>query len=347
LVVDIDDPEHFWCRACGAWGDVLDFVGLVHGVSYLAGQYRLLTGAELQSRIDPKYAEEILRAAGARRRDEIEGAVAPDDLTDEVYGALLDGLTLSDRHRDSVVLRGFEDAALTTRRIKSLAAGLGERVRLCERLAGEGYDLDMIPGFFRVPADSPDAWLRGRWCVGYDGAGVGREAGSLLVPIRNPFGKIARLMIYDDPPARAKGVWPSAFTLSSPGRYCASGGAAGVARVHFAGPEDGGTDPGALYIVDGALTAEIVARDWGVRVAGLPGLGRCVDEALEEARKFSTIDVVIDGADNPHVDALCYKAHALGLQPLYHFWNYKRGGTFNAYLMSGPGEAVSAGALAV
>lgn len=356
LTIEFAGAGRFRCWACGAWGDVFDFVGLLHGASYLAAQYELVTGAKLESQADPKYAAEIREVAAAGRRDEIEGAVAPDEVTDAAYGALLDCLTLSARHRDSVLLRGFTDCALARKNFKSLPADLDARVQLCDALAAEGHNLSLIPGFFRIPADSPDARLRGRWCIGDDrltdrlvGASSRGGTGGLLIPVRNPAGKISRLALYSDVSVRSvlgrpRGTWPPVAVLSTLGHHCTSGGAAGGPRVHYAGPADGGTDPSVLYVVDGALTAEIVARDWNVQVAGLPGLGQCVDEALQKTRKFSAIDVVIDAVDNPHVDGLCREASIRGLHPYYHFWDYRRGGTFNDYLLNGSEGAAAPGA---
>lgn len=343
LKIDLSDPDHFWCTACGAWGDVFDFMGLVHGAARLAKQYELLTGLTLESQVDPRYAAEIGRVAERQRREAIEESVAPDEVCDFTYRALLGLLALYDPNYEWLIERGATDEDCGWRGYRSLQLSTRVRVDICTSLIANGCQLESVPGFFRLPENFTDEGLRGHWCVGVnqwgsDQVALGEvshahEAGGLLIPVRDAQKRIVRLTLQGSPlPSSAsedliENRPPRAAALSlGQCLVSKSGGAAGGARLHHAFPVDHGRHYRVLWIVEGALNADIISGRLNAHVVGVPGFGQLTDELRDVMGGYREVRIALNDYGNAYTENLYYEAGAAGAEVCIVRWDCEGGG---------------------
>lgn len=346
LEVRLSRPDYYFCGACGAGGDVFSFAGLVHGVASLAEQFRKVTGRELSAGASPEYAEAVRRAARFRKEEVLGDASGARNLA-PVYEALLERLPVSEDHfqlvRSHYGLAEEEFLAVwPAHRYRTLPAGIAERMALCDELADDGYDLRGVPGFFRIFGDVPDLGARDRWCVGCDAderrsaGGEMTELAGLVVPVRDPAGRVANLEVHNDPPPRGPQARPRAVWLPERGEFAAgphSGarGSAGGARLHFAPPpRGGGRRSGTLVVAEGALKADVLSFRTGGYVLGVPCFGMLTDETLEVASRYDSLVVVADGGDARRAELLCDEARRLGLKTALRLYELPDGSAFHA-----------------
>ncbi len=151
-----------------------------------------------------------------------------------VYSALLDALTLSSEHRESLERRGLSRAEIDHLQFKSVPPA-HVRAEIARQLARR-FDLCALPGFSLASAE----W---RW----DSSATG-----FFIPYRNEHGQIEGLQIRRWPHATGgdKYIW-----LSSKDK---PGGASSGAPVHFAKPELLARAEEVL-ITEGGLKASIIS----------------------------------------------------------------------------------------
>lgn len=211
--------QTFKCFACGAYGDAVDFIARIQGVT-LTEAARRLKGEDNIVPCRPK------RLPGRRKEQKAEKA-SPKRL-DEVYRALMRYLGLSLSHRDMLLARGFPDELISGGYASLGEQGRSAAIELLSMDFGPG-SLRGVPGFF------------------VDGEGFWKMAGppGLLVPSLDLHGCIAGMQIRVDHSERGKYLW-----LSTPGK---SGGASSGAPYHVCGfYGEGGKE---VWVTEGALKA--------------------------------------------------------------------------------------------
>jgi hypothetical protein len=357
LKIDLAAPDQFQCDSCGASGDVIDYVGALHGVVFLARQIEILTGKSLLSQLPSEYAFDIERVARVSRREEIDRTFAPDSVAASVYQALLDRLPLFDSHYDYLLQCGLSAQDCEVNGYRSLPPDIEARVAVAEDIEASGYSLKSVCGFFRISDDSPDKDRRGRWCIGgdywgrrsvNDDAGPGADlyqAGGFLVPVRDRNGRVIRLVIENDPPppsapVSVKNVWPVASSfLTSAGREGGAGsGASGGARVHYAGKAgfDGGPTS-ALWLTERPLYADVLSSQLRTSVIGVLCYGQLVDEILREASRYKELYITIDNQNMCHVERICQEAVAKNIWASVAEWDFTKTRGFSNVRTGGGG----------
>jgi DNA primase len=188
--------QTYKCFACGAQGDVIDFVARLEGVPPAQAVRRLTTDAGGPR---PAAAPRAVRAPLAHR--------------DAVYRALLAACPLSPAHRAALLARGLPPAVVDGGAYGTLPAGA--RADLAAAVARQGLALRGVPGF---AVDARD----GVWRV------WGRAG--LLIPVRDAAGRIQGVQVRGDAAAGVRYRW-----LSTPPSDRRAGGASSGAPCHVAG----------------------------------------------------------------------------------------------------------------
>jgi hypothetical protein len=340
LVVELSEPEFFHCQVCGAKGGVRAYVeafcapppGTFSINSFMAAA----TESELSRR----------RAAGARSRNNTDRRIAADEEVIKVYECLLCELDLLDQHLEYFVRRELSAKLCSGNEYKSLPASRERRLEICERLLADGHCLEGIPGFFRIPQTVSDPNLRGAWCVGGDEYGrrvfKGKvnglerryEVGGILIPVRDANWQITRFEILNDLPDQGapdtlKALWPPRLSLfTSPDQ--SEGNLTGIARLHWAGPVDGGGEfQEAVWVTDSALKADILAAVFGARVLGVTSFEHLWSEIIEAIINYERIIVALGHQEVFYPARLCREAAKLGIEPSIVNWNFEETITAN------------------
>jgi hypothetical protein len=185
------------CFACGAMGDILDFVARIEDVPTAEAARRIQNMHQAERREPP--ATRTLRA--------------PDVVIDRVYRALIAQLGLSEEHRAALLHRGLSPEAVMEAGYRSLP--VSGRDRVVEDLLRRGVDLGGVPGFARPRKG-------GNWRL-YGQPG-------LLIPVRDLHGAILGCQVRSDQNASSRYRW-----LSTPDTERRAGGASSGAPCHVAG----------------------------------------------------------------------------------------------------------------
>lgn len=210
-----------------------------------------------------------------------EPDIAPPEVRDRGYRALLDALPLSELHRQHLRARGLSPdqvAALYLAGYRTLPESPGRKGAISAAVSAlGGADPLSLPGICR----GKDAWRL-----------VGRAG--LLIPVRDAEGRVIALKIRpDDPGDGGKYVWLSAAS---------HGGAGPGARCHVA---RAASSTGVLRIVEGVLKADVVATlDPSHAVIGLPSCN-AISTAIAAMRALAPARVLLawdgDARENVHV----------------------------------------------
>ena len=223
----------FKCFACGAMGDILDFVARIEDVPAAEAARRIQNMHRIERR-DPPPAR-MLRA--------------PDVVIDRVYRALIAQLGLTEEHRAALLHRGLSPEAVTEAGYRSLP--VSGRGRVVEDLLRRGVDLGGVPGFARPRKG-------GAWRL-YGQPG-------LLIPVRDLHGAILGCQVRSDQNASSRYRW-----LSTPDTERRAGGASSGAPCHVAGQGFLGGRP-TLWITEGPLKADVTSHRLSVPVLGVAGV---------------------------------------------------------------------------
>lgn len=171
----LSTPDRFYCFGCTASGDVLDFIHYFYGKTSLDEQVGFLTGKGLGELARGLSSFELQHAAAERdrRRKELQesqsGAVneqesVNNEAAGRTYEAMLDRLELSLHHLNQINKRGVVVEEAFDLGYRRLHVDRGVRIRLCEELLSDGYNLNGVPEFFRLPQEA-GADAR-RWVLG-------------------------------------------------------------------------------------------------------------------------------------------------------------------------------------
>ena len=189
------------------------------------------------------------RPAPVPKAPEPKGYEAADiAIRDRTYSLMLEHLSLSLPHRETLKARGLTDKQIGYLGYKSLPR---DRKQLCKKLLQKGCILEGVPGFFKDK--------QGSWTLNVFGTGI-------FVPFRNGKGQIQFMQIRTDNP---KDDGQRYFALSSSGKKSGCGAKTWVhARIEKGIKE--------VYITEGALKADVASCLSGksfIAVAGVNNIG--------------------------------------------------------------------------
>lgn len=221
------------------------------------------------------------------------GCADPDTLH-RAYTELLDQLTLTTEHTQVLTARGITGPAITAGSYRTLPPK--GRAQLAERVAARvgAATLAGVPGFHRHPTTGDLI--------------VGGKAG-LLIPVRDPDGRIVALKVRDDDP---NPDGPRYTFVTSAHRGGASPGAPVHVPVHR--PPVDPDSPLVVRVTEGELKADAAALVDGTLTISVPGVGSWrkalpVLATLGASRVRLAFDA--DWASNPRVaSALAQAAKA-------------------------------------
>lgn len=185
-------------------------------------------------------------------------------------------LTLSPRHRESLLARGLTPEVITRNGYASAPAH-ARAAEICSTLSRLG--LEGVPGFYREG---------GAWRMAVTAAGF-------YIPVRDERGRVAGLQLRRDSGA------PKYLWLSSANRPC---GASSGVPPHFAGV---GADVEELLVTEGALKADVISCLSGAAVVGLAGVQAFGDDFSSRLRlsfprlRRAVVAYDRDLVNNPHV----------------------------------------------
>lgn len=249
--------------------------------------------------------------------------IADPDTLDAVYSALLNLLDLSPTHREQLHARGLTDEQIARHGYRSLPEAPGGRQPLVGQL------LRTFPG--TILAHVPGVFVRlhrGRQAGALDLAG----AAGMLIPVRDPRGRIIRLRIRRDAGDGGKYRW-----LSSDGR---PGGTAAPAAIHVARPAE--VQDARVYVVEGEIKANIAADRLGAVVVSVPGVSiwrpalAILDEldAAEVGVAYDA-DLFVKPDVRRHRDAFADELAAAGFAVDLVEWDLAQGKGLDDYLTAG------------
>ena len=179
-----------------------------------------------------------------------KGERATPDILGQVYSALLQALSLTHEHRLLMRSRGLPDAAIDGYGYRSLGA---DRVTAVRKLIEAGLEehFPRVPGFIVRDKDNGTSY----WTVSGDRG--------ILIPVRDPAGRVSALMIRRDDEAVSKKYL-----------YCSSskhGGVGPGSPVHV--PLRKASDLTVVRVTEGALKADVATSLTNLLTIGLPGIG--------------------------------------------------------------------------
>ena len=198
---------------------------------------------------------------------------------DQVYGALLDELALSQAHRQDLHHRGLTEAGIKRSGYRTLP--MKGREELARSLVEDfGAELcSQVPGLYENEA--------GRWSV----AG----ATGMLVPVRDIEGRIVALKIRADEAGEGSKYTCSKYTYLSSTKY---GGPGPGSQVHV--PLHDELDLSVVRLTEGELKADVATALAGMLTVSTPGVSSW-RQALEVANSlgFGVVHLAFD-ADAKH-----------------------------------------------
>lgn len=202
-------------------------------------------------------------------------------LCDRAYRSLLRLCPLSAEHRTQLHVRGMDDGEIGRRGYGSLPRdGRDELAAAIVAECGEAV-VGGVPGF----------WIR-------FGAPTFAGEPGLLVPVRDLDGRVVRLQVrVDDPAKQADGKYRWASSLDH------DGGIGSGAPLHIAMPATP-TTPGRVGVTEGFIKGDIAADRLGIPVVCVAGVGNTTGVA-EAVRALGATEVValfdMDRTTNGHV----------------------------------------------
>jgi hypothetical protein len=289
--LEATDTEHFWCEQCGAKGGIKEYLSAL----FCTPAGAIQDGQELNRIFQPLVA-----------RLERESLDRYFQVVSQTYGRLLAKLSLYKEHADFLSQRGISERASLDRGFRSLPVERRERVRVCEELVSEGFNLESIAGFFKLPEDLGNVELQARWCFAGDELGrrtfrgvhkgktIRYEIGGILTPIREQFGTIRALEIFNDrlpsdSPETLRRLWPMrseilGYTNISGANIIDAGG---EFPIHYALPKV--QKEQIVWIIEGGLRAEILSALYNHAVIAISSLSHQWEQVVGAMEGFSIV----------------------------------------------------------
>lgn len=235
--------------------------------SALQGFYREGTGQDWSWGKDPLQDEAWLYRSAVK--DEAPPSnLAPLELRDRVYRALLDSLSLSAADGDKLIRRGLSEDSVRRNLYRTFPRG--GRAEIAQEVMERCglVSLAGVPGFYRKASGRGEP----RWTM----AGMS----GILIPYKNEKDLIGFLQIRTEDAANRYYAFSSAQ-----GKDERIDGAGARVAAHVAIPKGADRRLGRIWITEGALKADVACEYLGEIVIGVPGVGMWM-RAFEAAKEL-------------------------------------------------------------
>ena len=248
------EKDVFNCPRCNFQGGIFDLYAYYTDIPR-SGVYK-----ELQARLSP--GGEQLRFTGQSKKPKIEPvkeiALAPIEIRDGAFRALLSRLSLAADHEENLLNRGLTKEVIRRQGYKTTPV-FGARA-LAKQLLSDGLTLAGVPGFYRDDEN--------RWCY------VSEQRG-ILIPVRDLQGRIQGLQIRRDNVTRRKFRWVSSSTRKD--------GCRSECWPHLAGPVRE-----TIILTEGPLKADVIHHLTGHTVLAVPGVNALlqVEKVLRDLKEL-------------------------------------------------------------
>ena len=267
------EKDVFRCPRCGFSGGMFDLYACYSGVDRRKARETLLA----RLNIEDSGGSSQQRRKHKKLIDECP--ITDIDIRDETYRALLDKLSLASDHKLGLLARGFTEEEIVKRGYKSMP--VAGNTALAKRLLAEGKYLSGVPGFYHTDD--------GRWSFVHEKRGI-------LIPARDPYGKIQGLQLRMDNESKRKFRW-----ISSIGKQ---DGTKAECWTHLAGQPQR-----TVILTEGPMKADVIHHLTGDTVLAVPGVNSLnhLEEALYYLREHGTSHIMtafdMDYLTNPNVDS--------------------------------------------
>ncbi len=272
------EKDVFRCPRCSFSGGIFDLYAHYMGID------RKYARKEIMERLNIQDSDAGKQRNGKRyaQPKPVEPAVTECPITDvdtrhETYSAFLSKLTLSSDHQENLLNRGLSVDAIVSLGYKTTpVAGLAA---IAKQLLSEGYYLPGVPGFYHTES--------GSWSFVHESRGI-------LIPVRNPEGKIQGLQVRRDNVTKRKFRW-----ISSIGKQ---DGCKAEGWTHLSGkPQQ------TVLLTEGPMKADVIHHLSGMTVLAIPGvnslthLPAVLDYLRDEGVQRSMTAFDLDFVTTPHV----------------------------------------------
>lgn len=268
------EKDVFRCPRCGFSGGVFDLYAYYAGINRKNARETLYARLNIDGGSRPASA---LQKRKVPQPQVQECPITDIDTRHETYSAFLSKLTLASDHRDNLIARGLTDEAIQHLGYKTTPV-IGTAA-IAKQLLSEGRYLPGVPGFYHT--------TNGTWSF------IKEERG-ILIPVRDPEGKIQGLQIRRDNATRRKFRWVS--SVGKPDGTRAEG------WTHLAGPPQE-----TVLLTEGPMKADVIHFLAGQTVLAVPGVNSLnhLKSTLEYLREQGTRNIMtafdMDFLSNPHV----------------------------------------------
>lgn len=225
----------FRCPRCGVSGGIFDLYSLYTGTP--RDQVRDVLIGKLGK------PDVIDRSKVTVQPQEKEECPLTDvDSRHTTYSALLERLSLAQDHRENLLSRGLTESDIL--RIGYKTTPVVGMSSIARQLQSEGYYLAGVPGFYRDNS--------GKWTFAHEKRGI-------LIPVRDPEGRIQGLQIRRDNVKKRKFRWVSSIGETD--------GCGAEGWTHLAGR----IRP-TIILIEGPMKADVINSLTGLTVLAVPGV---------------------------------------------------------------------------
>lgn len=168
-----------FAASCGAKGDSRSLHAILNGLSLVEA------GKDLDRKLGIENAIEKRPERVVKKIEEIsQSELAAPEVLDDTYRAFLNELSLSEKHKNNLLARGFSSDKIEALNYRSMP-GKDEVdfFAICRRLQKDGHSFEGVPGFFQ--------YYDGRWTFVYCTKGI-------IMPRVNHANQITGLQIRKD-----------------------------------------------------------------------------------------------------------------------------------------------------
>ena len=287
------EKDVFRCPRCGFSGGVFDLYAHYAGIN--RKNAREILYARLN--MDSSYIDRKPKRAIPMEIDP-ECPITDVDTRHETYSALLSKLSLASDHRDNLLQRGLTDDVISQLEYRTTPV-IGNTA-LAKQLLAEGKYLPGVPGFYHTAS--------GEWSFI-------REDRGILIPVRNPEGKIQGLQIRRDNVTKRKFRW-----VSSVGK---TDGTRAEGWTHMAGPPQE-----TILLTEGPMKADVIHFLTGHTVLAVPGVNSLtqlkpvLNFLKEQGTRYVMTAFDMDYMTNPHVQNGYYELAKLLSEMGFQYGTY-------------------------
>lgn len=233
--LNINLDKNAWrCPRCKEGGYVFELVMFYRDCNRDEAKQFLLTGNSTSS--------------GTNKRKQVEYVKMAEKMADinvrhKAYSALLNKLTLTQKHRENLHNRGLTDADIERIGYKSITSDMN-LTNICNKLIANKIELEGVSGFYQTKA--------GVWTMD--------KANGILIPFRDENGLIQGLHIRNDNDTKRKFRWFSSFDKLN--------GCGSKSYTHIVGNLNTDT----ILLTEGGMKADIINALSGHTVLAIAGV---------------------------------------------------------------------------